>query len=242
MILVIMTIFMAWFSAHMDMSMQMGPTQIDYDGDFDLGLSSGTGTIKAMGMEMTYTYTYDEVAAQLSGGMGTIAPGVDPAVDQINSVLDTFGMAYIFVILGMILSILALILILVAGLSGKIPGSIGGICGVIGAIFMLIAPLYLVFAFPNAVNEIIAPAGEQISFWGTYSYAFMGINLNLSWGAGMGWYLAVVAFVILLIGSIMAFGIKKPQPAPAYAPMLQPQPQQPQMQQQYQQPYQPPQG
>jgi len=45
------------------------------------------------------------------------------------------------------------------------------------------------------------------------------ISGNFTWGPGIGWYLALVAFVILLIGAILIFRSRRdPEPAPATVP------------------------
>jgi hypothetical protein len=226
-ILIFITMILPWFSVHANVNMDMGAGfPMDMEGDFGFGLSSLTTSTTTLGFTQTQTVSYGDIQNLISmytGMLGTNGSAIiDSAMNQINAVFDTFSLAQIFVIIGLIMSIVALILIAIAGLSGRISGSVGGVFGLIAAILMLVAAFYLVFALPNAINPIIASTGEQISFWGTYSYSLGGTDINLSWGAGIGWYLAIVAFIILLIGASLAFGIKKSQPTTVYTPVLQP--------------------
>ncbi len=85
--------------------------------------------------------------------------------------------------------------------------------------FLLIAaaPLYVMAALPSALMQDRAtPLPQPFSFWGS---ATMGgtplYRVAYSWGAGWGWYVAVVAALLLLIGTGLVIRGQRPTESPA---------------------------
>ena len=124
---------------------------------------------------------------------------------QTKPAQDTFGTIDMILIVGLILAVLTLILVFVA--AGK-PGLKIDVLlvGVIAAIVLLGAVLYAYTALPPALNDM-TPGAPFSSFFGS---ADVG-GIPETWGGGMGWFLTLASFVLVLIGTIVAFvGIKKP--------------------------------
>ena len=99
--------------------------------------------------------------------------------------------------------------------------------GIIAMLLALITPVLFMALLPGAQSNDIPSAarttssGPWSSFFGSTSFSpITGVTVSLTWGAGTGWYLSFVAFVILLIGVIMLFLYRKDpaEPAPVAAP------------------------
>jgi hypothetical protein len=117
----------------------------------------------------------------------------------------------------------ALMVILVA-LAGQRPGlrKAGAVVGILGFVVLLVAPLYVMTALPGAMSadSVSVIPGEDtgafsFGFWGSQSFNFGGFASSVSYGGGWGWFLALVAGIMLLIGGILA--LRAPRPA-AMAP------------------------
>jgi len=108
------------------------------------------------------------------------------------------------------------------------------ILAVIAMILAVVTPVLFMATLPGAQSKDI-PTSERTTGSGPWS-SFFGSNsstittpggqitVNLSWGAGVGWYLSFVAFVILLIGLIFLFRYRTdpPEPAPVSTPAAAP--------------------
>jgi hypothetical protein len=82
----------------------------------------------------------------------------------------------------------------------------------IAMILAVITPVLFAAALPGAVSKDLPKATGS----GPWS-SFIGSSSGASWGPAIGWYIAFVAFVILLIGVILFFLYRK-EPTPAAAP------------------------
>jgi len=67
--------------------------------------------------------------------------------------------------------------------------------------------------FPGHVGS-----GPWSSFLGSNSTSISGITVTITWGPGIGWYLSIVAFVILLVGVILLTRYRREPPQPMTAP------------------------
>ncbi|MGA8276327.1 MAG: hypothetical protein WB852_08570 [Thermoplasmata archaeon] len=61
-------------------------------------------------------------------------------------------------------------------------------------------------------------SGPWSSFFGSNSTTISGITITTTWGPGIGWYLSIVAFVILLVGVILLARYRREPPQPMTAP------------------------
>lgn len=129
---------------------------------------------------------------------------------------------YFLVIGGFILGLIGAI---VGLMSRNNPGRArrGVTLAIVAMILAIVAAAAFVVALPPALgNDIKGHTGNGpwSSFYGSgnsSAYGFPGGTLT--WGPGMGWYFALAAFVVLLIGAIlMARGRKEPVAAPMTAP------------------------
>jgi hypothetical protein len=79
-------------------------------------------------------------------------------------------------------------------------------------------------ALPSAIGQDTpghSGTGPWSSFFGSTSASRFGIESGtLSWGPGIGWYLAIGAFVVLLVGMIILMLARKnpPEPTPTAVP------------------------
>jgi hypothetical protein len=110
---------------------------------------------------------------------------------------------------------------------------------VLALILAIVGPLILLAEQPAAVSADYknstgsspSGSGPWSSFYGSCSNSACGsaagvantsgVSNSQSWGPGLGWYLAIVAFVFFLIGMVMAGGrrMAAATPAPEPAPM-----------------------
>lgn len=122
--------------------------------------------------------------------------------DLPQSMVDSFTRTGFFLMAGMILTVLALVLLILGALRPKV-GWVAVICGMIASALTLVAPLYLLTTLPGAVSDSDAfhalyPHMKIDSFFGSYNTP-VGI---LRFGGGLGWYLALFAFLLLMFGTI----------------------------------------
>ncbi len=78
-------------------------------------------------------------------------------------------------------------------------------------------------ALPTAIGQDTpghSGSGPWSSFFGSTSASRFGITGGtLSWGPSIGWYLAIAAFVVLLVGMVVLMRARKdPQPTPTATP------------------------
>ena len=106
-----------------------------------------------------------------------------------------------------ILDIVSLVLVIIGFIGalllavGKLGKGVAVSLVAIGFILSLIAPLYFYAALPGAVK---ADSGLEQSFFGSKN--------GMSYGGGIGWWLAIVGMILILIALILVAVAKKPQP------------------------------
>jgi amino acid transporter len=152
--------------------------------DVDLEIESGNSTTRV-------TFDYDDEELESEG----LAP--------------VFAAANGIVVLAMILSFFLMLTILVSayrhGKGGKI---IVGL-GVLAIIAVLAAAAYIAVGIPNAFNASYEPFDEGDTDKPEYTQSFIGEEEGISWGAGPGWYQAVIALILLIISVILAGSASK---------------------------------
>lgn len=88
------------------------------------------------------------------------------------------------------------------------------------AIVAMILAIAAVGAFAAALPSAIGSDTPGHSGTGPWSSFYGSTSLGggtLTWGPGIGWYLAIVAFVLLLVGMIVLARARREPPAPAVA-------------------------
>ncbi len=96
----------------------------------------------------------------------------------------------------------------------------GARLGISSSLLIAAAPLYVMAALPWAlIQDGATPLPQPFGFWGS---ATMGgtplYHVAYSWGAGWGWYIAVVAALLLLIGTVLVVRGQRPTGTPAEQP------------------------
>jgi hypothetical protein len=97
---------------------------------------------------------------------------------------------------------------------------------VIALLLALVTPVIYLVALPGAVKadtpsmETSNASGPWSSFFGSSSVS----GASTTWGAGIGWYLAFIAFVLFLIGVILLAKSRAPAPEEASGMMAPAQP------------------
>ncbi len=186
--------------------------------------------------QMSYEYDSSE---------GTMGAGADQFIhmDSGDQTKWSFVMSETLGMVGLVIGVIALMFLLISSLGGQ-PSKMPMIFTLIAAILCILAPMILMATLPGAFE---ADAKEANDDWeqpdhDAYTKSFFGSyedkedDSKDSWGGDVGWFLAIVAFVMFLLAFIFILRGKKTQ-APAPMP-----PQQPPLQQQPpQQPMYPPQ-
>lgn len=127
---------------------------------------------------------------------------------------NTFYITIVALVLGIIWLITAL---LTSMGKLKLSAKIVAIFMLLTMIFAIVAPGYFAATLPGAIKDDSAGVWNK-GFIGSGDVTILGVTVTeCSWGPGYGWYLAVVAFVVALIGLILVFLKKK---APAVAPAV----------------------
>jgi hypothetical protein len=223
-VLVAMSFAGPWWS----LSMQASALGVNLNLTGDFGLFGGTTHLDSPAGSQTQSVAY---------GNNT----------HIGSV---FALGAIFMFLGIVLG--AAMVAMVVG-SAKRPNlrKPGAIVGLLAFALALLGPLYVMVSLPAAINADSgggATEGLSISgFFGSQSTDLLGVTLNVNYGGGWGWYLALVGAIIFLVAAIASMRVPRSGPM-ASAPMnpypqayQQPYQQPPYQQPPYQQPpYQPP--
>lgn len=180
-----------------DSTASFGP--LSETGHADYGLFGGTSTTKGNLSSSTNTTNYADT----------------PAIGSV------FSVATILSILGLVLGIGMLV---IAALPGANPSfrRFALITGGLAFIVLLVASLYVMSALPGAVNQDSGggPTSTTFSgFWGTKSVSFFGAQATVTWAAGWGWYLALVAGIVFLVAGVVMLASRKPaMPVPQMVP------------------------
>ncbi len=196
-VLAIVSVAAPWWSENFSGSGSFLGITIDVNGNANYGLFGVTSTVSSPRANSTNTSTYEN------------APHVG----------SVFSLASILVVLGLIAGIGMAALSIMPNARFK---RFAALLGVVAFLLSLLAPIYVMSALPDAVN---ADSGSTTSFttvsgfWGTKSSSFLSISTSVTWGAGFGWYLALVAAVLFFIGALVLLASRRPaMPAPQTVP------------------------
>jgi len=193
-------------------------------------------TQEIKGSVLTYTITINENAFPgLPGSNGTIqysCSGLPPILScptqtsystlKLTNTGNIAEAGYFMMIIGFILGLLGAIVGLMS--RGKASRSGTAIAlSIIAALLAVAAVGFFAALLPGAIGQDTpnhAGTGPWSSFSGSTTANLYGITgASWTWGPAVGWYLGIVAFVILLIGAILILVFRKDSlPAPAPAP------------------------
>ncbi len=118
---------------------------------------------------------------------------------------DVFALTNDLVLIGLILAVFTVMLFVVSVFYPRL--GVGTLAtGVISALLLLAAPVYLYVGLPGAIRTV-SGASQVTGFFGSYTSppGFFTPAVTTTWGGGSGWYLAFVAFAILLLAAVLAF-------------------------------------
>ena len=181
---------------------------------------NGTVTISTSSpVPTTIDFYYGQFCEKVSymGFGGTACIQYFPGMERIANV---FAATFFMALGGVIFAILAL-----ASLAGGIyiPNARYGLAatGLLASILLIIAPIYIFFGLPDAFNGASGGSvtgGTLTGFFGHLSYSYSGSSMDMNYGGGMGWYLALLAFPLLLVGTVLGtMGIRPARlPAPSW--------------------------
>jgi len=179
------------------------------------GMPSTNGTIQ---------YTCSNLPRGATCPPQTSYSSIVPKETNVGNIAET---GFFLLIVGIILGFLATIFGLMS--RGNARRSTPALAfGIIALLLALLTPVLFAAALPGAISSDISTtyrppntSGPWSSFIGSSSYTNPLVGpVSLNWGPAIGWYLAFVAFVILLIGVILLFLYRKDpaEPAPVAVP------------------------
>jgi len=192
-VFVMVSMMSAWWS--MRITLQITPYQLVEDAGYYLGGE----------------------CASISGIPGFPTSGMCSGFGSMETpIADVFHVAFVLMLLGLILTILALVFLLVGVLRPSL-GTAGALCAIIGSMLILIAPIYVFAAAPGAFNNVASGIGSLFpgmtvnwkvsGFFGSgpIELSYMGTTFTgqTTYGGGIGWLIAFVAFVLLLVAGVM---------------------------------------
>ncbi len=88
--------------------------------------------------------------------------------------------------------------------------------GVVAMLIVIAAAGYFAVALPGAIASD-TPNHSGSGPWSSFIGSNTTSGLSLTWGPTIGWYLAIGAFVLFLVGAIILARSRKDPPAPAPA-------------------------
>ncbi len=201
------------------------------------GINSKT---EAMGQSAEYNIDFylDHVGAKnpMTGEYETHSYSESNATSNIK---NTFQTTQILDIVGLVLVLVGFIGALMLAM-GKMKKNIAIILVLLGFIFALIAPMYLMTSLPPAIKADSGGYAPKIgdSFFGSESENLGGVSATVSWGGSTGWFMALIAAILMIIALIFVFLSKPEERMPSQYMYPEQYPPQQEMQQypQYQQP------
>lgn len=136
----------------------------------------------------------------------------EAAASQKEAILRVFDTTFLLAAVGLATTIITLGITLASGLD-KLPQIFGVATGIVSGVSLLAAPIHLVASLTPFIDRIIvgsAPAGgiwnlEEFGIWGHGFVESTWGRTNYSWGAGLGWYVAILGCVLLVLASLAIF-------------------------------------
>jgi len=166
------------------------------------GLPGQNGTVQT-------SYSCSNLPSSVSCPSGTSNSYSNLNLNNTGQVAET---GLVLLIVGFVLGLIGAILGFLSGGSGRR----AGLAMALAAIAMILAIVAVgLFAaeLPTAIGKDATGhtgSGPWSSFWGSGNLSYMGIpGSTATWGPGIGWYLTIGAFVVLLIGTVVLMRARK---------------------------------
>ena len=127
------------------------------------------------------------------------------AYSNATRVGSVFSTASAFAVIGMIAGG-GMIAANAVGRSQPQKGRIGVALGLVAFLLTLLSAAYVMTSLPTAVNLDSGATGTSAfavnGFWGSQTTTFLGASATVAWGAGWGWYAALIAAIVFLMGGV----------------------------------------
>jgi hypothetical protein len=207
-VLLIAAVFMPWYAEQA--SYNVSGQSITVTRNAYLGMPSSNGTLQ---------YACTGLPSGVSCGTQTSYNSADS-----NNTGNIAEAVYFMGIAGFVLGFIGAILGLMSrGNSRRIIPAVA--LAIVGMILAIAAVGVFAVALPGAISSDTpghTGSGPWSSFFGSTNGSTFGIPISgsVTWGPAVGWYLAIGAFVLLLIGVVFLLRYRRdpPAPVPAAAP------------------------
>ncbi|MGA8604742.1 MAG: hypothetical protein WB788_06760 [Thermoplasmata archaeon] len=140
--------------------------------------------------------------------------------DKLNNTGNIAEAGFFLIIVGFVLGLIGAILGFASGKNARRAGPARTLA-IVALIVAIAAVAMFAVALPTAIGQDTpghSGTGPWSSFFGSGNSSSMGIpGGTLTWGPGIGWYLAIVAFVLFLVGMIVLARAQKEPPQPVAA-------------------------
>jgi len=169
-----------------------------------LGIPSTSGTVQYSCSGVPFCQSQTSYSQANLNNTGTIAEA-----------------AFFLLIGGLVLGIIAAVLGVASQRSSR-RAAPAVMLAVVALILVIAAPGLFAAVLPGAFGND-TPGGHPAngpwnSFFGSSSTTFFDVTATTTWGPAIGWYLSIVAFVLLLVGAILLARSPGGLPQPATAP------------------------
>ena len=205
-VLLIAAAFIPWYTV--EIKGTVGPYNITIDQNSYPGIPSSNGTIQ---------FTCSGLPSGASCASQTSYQNA-----HLNNTGNIAEAGYFMMIVGFILGLVGAIMGVMSRTNSRRTGM--AIALAVVAMILAVAAVGLFAALlPGAIGQDSpghSGTGPWSSFWGSTNASAVGYpGGTWSWGPAIGWYLGLVAFVILLIGVLVILMARKDvEPAPTPAP------------------------
>ncbi len=172
------------------------------------------GNVSGMGTTTEQDYYLDHATAKVGNTTMSESYSNKSMQDSIPNTVNTFKTTQILDIVSLVFVIIGFIGALLFAI-GKLGKGVAVALVVIGFILSIIAPIYLMTALPPAIKKDskgslpVKEMGE--SFFGEKKISMFGATVTVTWGGGLGWWLAIIGMIFMLIALILVLLAKKAQ-------------------------------
>jgi hypothetical protein len=189
-LLILTSFFGAWFVVHTEYTSE-GTT---HTRDLDFGLREAVVRTE----DETLVFSYSDLLMHPEYGV--------------------FTSTQVFVFVSIIPTMLFLGFSILVG-AKKAIGRIDVIFGVLAAACILLTSMFIMVELPNSFEKYDDYDPDISFFWGSdslsYEESFGGttemVDVHMRWGAGWAWYITVISFILVLIGTSLLLGNSREQ-------------------------------
>jgi hypothetical protein len=197
----------------------------------------------SMSSDYQFDFTFEEIIYDMRSTTDGDSDSQDGDENLDGDMEDVGGLTGLIFTLGIVMVIIVIVLLIILLMIGytRSPGmsmytrlfkNLTLLFTFLALIFVLIAPIYYMVAWPAAVEDdlgsipAVGSSDEEIydgSFMGSKSITEQGSSIDVNWGPGIGWILAFVCLILLIItlGLVKTGGDEVMRMAPATQPMPQ---------------------